>query len=179
MPNKKQDKPLTYKQQLFVDAYAGNAAEAARIAGYKQPQVIGSRLFRKVEIKEAIRKRDNGNGKRRNKTLEKIMTQEEIRAAYSDIARDPDHKDRLKALDSLARCYAMFSDNVNISGQIEHLSDTQLTRKLTAALIMLGVKQHTIDQHIAGLLTQPQDVKPLDVDGTVESEPSNGHTSDK
>jgi phage terminase small subunit len=46
------------KQQTFVAAYLGaakrNAAEAARIAGYKQPYSQGPRLLRNVEIQKAV-----------------------------------------------------------------------------------------------------------------------------
>lgn len=49
---------LPYKRRLFVEAYAGeakgNATEAARIAGYKQPQAQGSRLLKNVEVSRAL-----------------------------------------------------------------------------------------------------------------------------
>lgn len=49
---------LTYKQRLFVAAYLGeangNATEAARIAGYAHPEVIGCRLVKKSSIRAAV-----------------------------------------------------------------------------------------------------------------------------
>lgn len=49
---------LTLKQQLFVDAYLGeangNATEAARIAGYASPRIQGSENLTKPDIRAAI-----------------------------------------------------------------------------------------------------------------------------
>ena len=50
---------LTVKQHAFVSAYLGeangNATEAARIAGYKQPMQQGNRLLRNVEVADRLR----------------------------------------------------------------------------------------------------------------------------
>lgn len=49
---------LTYKQRLFVEAYLGpsngNASDAARRAGYKNPALLGHRLVKKSAISAAI-----------------------------------------------------------------------------------------------------------------------------
>jgi phage terminase small subunit len=49
---------MNAKQQVFVSAYIGpakkNATEAARIAGYKQPQMHGWRLMQNDDVKAAI-----------------------------------------------------------------------------------------------------------------------------
>lgn len=49
---------LTLKQEAFVAAYLGaakgNATEAARIAGYKQPQTQGPRLLQNVAISARV-----------------------------------------------------------------------------------------------------------------------------
>jgi phage terminase small subunit len=54
-------KALTYKQQAFVDAYAGNGTEAARIAGYKGNDVVLAQVaaenLRKPQIQKAIQAR--------------------------------------------------------------------------------------------------------------------------
>ena len=48
------ERQLTFKQEKFVAAYlgeaAGNATEAARIAGYKSPGQEGHRLLKNAEI---------------------------------------------------------------------------------------------------------------------------------
>lgn len=50
---------LTLKQEKFVAAYLGaangNATEAARMAGYKQPAVYGQQLLRKTYISARIK----------------------------------------------------------------------------------------------------------------------------
>jgi phage terminase small subunit len=50
---------LTNKQQVFVEAYLGdarwNATEAARIAGYAEPGQQGYRLLKNVQIAEAVK----------------------------------------------------------------------------------------------------------------------------
>ncbi len=54
-------RPLTLKQRLFVESYlgaaAGNATEAARIAGYAEPNTQGPRLLVNVGIRELVEKR--------------------------------------------------------------------------------------------------------------------------
>jgi phage terminase small subunit len=49
---------LTFKQRLFVEAYLGesrgNATDAARVAGYRNPNQVGPRLSVKVGIQAAI-----------------------------------------------------------------------------------------------------------------------------
>lgn len=71
---------LTYKQRLFVEAYlgeaSGNAAEAARIAGYSQPVDVGGRLLRKSAVQAQIDARLN----------EAALSTNQILARLSDIA---------------------------------------------------------------------------------------------
>jgi len=52
-------KRISNKQKAFINEYVQcwNATEAARIVGYKHPNVQGSRLLAKVSIKEEIEKR--------------------------------------------------------------------------------------------------------------------------
>lgn len=54
----------TIKQQRFIDFYDGNATDAARKAGYKNPKSQGQRLLTFVDIARAVQKRENKrNGK--------------------------------------------------------------------------------------------------------------------
>ena len=50
---------LTNKQQIFADEYVQcwNRTEAARRAGFKQPQSQGPRLLKNVEIQKAIQQK--------------------------------------------------------------------------------------------------------------------------
>lgn len=62
MAKKAKPKPgLTLKQRLFVEAYLGeangNASEAARLAGYAEHKVTGSRLLTNANIRALVQKR--------------------------------------------------------------------------------------------------------------------------
>ncbi len=56
---------LTPQQKRFVDAYQGNATEAAIAAGYsaKTARAQGARLLTKVDIAKAIEKRSERDAK--------------------------------------------------------------------------------------------------------------------
>jgi len=48
---------LTEKQIHFVAAWSGNGTEAARRAGYSNPQVAGAKLMRLPAVENALRKK--------------------------------------------------------------------------------------------------------------------------
>jgi phage terminase small subunit len=107
-------KQLTDKQLRFVELYAGNASEAAKLAGYSHPRMAGKRCLkdeyictliadkRKAEIKPHIKDRQA-----RQKFWSDFMDNEE-----------KDDKDRLKASELLARSEGDFLDRVENSGEI-------------------------------------------------------------
>ena len=92
---------LTRKQMAFVAAFHGNAAEAARAAGYsaKTAKAIGSELLTKPDIKEAIQERE------RERTDSMIATREERQSFWTAILRDPETelRDRLRASELLGK----------------------------------------------------------------------------
>lgn len=49
---------LTEREAMFVSFYKGDAAAAARKAGYKQPAKAGYRLMRRSRVRKAIAGRD-------------------------------------------------------------------------------------------------------------------------
>ena len=98
---------LTARQRRFVEAYDGNASEAARQAGYspKWADKFGPNLIGKNrEIAAAIREREE---KRVNSL---ILSREERQIFWSNVVRDPDEdmKNRLKASELLGRSEADF-----------------------------------------------------------------------
>lgn len=117
---------LTVKQQRFVDFYDGNATDAARKAGYKNPERSGKQNVRLRTIQNELRKREE---KRNNP---EIWTREQrqkfwTRVANGDekthvvIGRGEDREvleipasmnDRLKASEHLARSEADFIDRI-------------------------------------------------------------------
>lgn len=147
---------LTRKQQLFVEAYTGeargNATEAARLAGYKGNDntlhVVGAENLQKPTIIEAIEKHDEDHPA--------VMDATELRAFWSTVARGgdtlaadgeppmPSHmRDRLKASEMLAKSSAMFVTRVEQTGagggpisvkyakEVKDMTDEELARELT------------------------------------------------
>lgn len=88
---------LTTKQRRFVEAYDGNATEAARIAGYKGNDGVlagvGRENLRKPHIARAICERES------ERINPAIMNREERQALWSEMARDRElePRDRLQA----------------------------------------------------------------------------------
>jgi len=107
---------LTYKQQKFVEAYSGNATEAARIAGYKgnyhQLAVIGNQNLNKLYIKEVIEARDQST---RNK---RIADREEIQEFWTDEMRAAKGKEKIRASELLCRSQGGFIDNVKVEADL-------------------------------------------------------------
>lgn len=99
---------LTTKQQRFVDFYDGNATDAAEKAGYAHPRSQGQRLLTKVDIQNAIKKREQ----KRNDPA--IATREDRQRFWTNVMAndDEDMKNRLKASELLGRSEADFTDNV-------------------------------------------------------------------
>lgn len=109
---------LNAKQQAFVEAYIGNATEAARVAGYKGTQlslaVTGSRLLRNAKVRAAI----DARGAKATKV--RIATREERQAFWTRVQDDELAKmtDRLKASELLGKSEADFTERVQHSGAV-------------------------------------------------------------
>ncbi len=127
---------LTPKQKAFADYYiiSLNATDAAKKAGYseKTARFIGaenlSKPYIRLYIDEALKKKDS----------ERIMAQDELMERYTRLARgedteetivvmnnryervrkEPSFKDQLKAMDALAKIYALYTTNINHSGDM-------------------------------------------------------------
>lgn len=108
---------LTPKQKAFADYYieTGNAAEAARKAGYseKSARVVGAENLTKPNISEYITSRMKPVEEKR------IATADEVMQFFSDVMNgrikdqfglDASLSDRLKAGDSLMKRYAVAGD---------------------------------------------------------------------
>lgn len=105
---------LTDRQKRFVDLYAGNAAEAARAAGYSERYAdrYASQLMNKPEIISAIRAREN------ERSAEAIMTREQRQIFWTSIARDTSQRigDRLRASELLAKSEGDFIERREVTG---------------------------------------------------------------
>jgi len=99
---------LTPKQLKFVEAYTGNACEAARQAGYRGSDhiltVIGNENIRKPYLIQAIR------DKEKNELKPLIASRAERQKFWSEVMSDPDVEmpHRLKASELLGRSNADF-----------------------------------------------------------------------
>lgn len=108
---------LTVRQRAFVNAYTGNAAEAARQAGYsaKTAYSIGQELLNKPEIVDAIKARE----KEREAPL--IASREQRQKFWSEVMLDPEQEmqHRLKAAELLGKSECDFSERLQIDGSVE------------------------------------------------------------
>lgn len=109
---------FTLRQQKFIKAFAGNATEACRKAGYWGDDATlatqGWRLLRNAEVRAAIDAREEGA------FAPIVLTREERQEAWSRIASDPREKtaDRLKALEMLGRSQADFTEKLEVKGEL-------------------------------------------------------------
>lgn len=99
---------LTPKQQAFADYYieCGNATEAARRAGYKQPHVQGSQTLEKLSVAAYIAERVKPTEEKRIATGDEVMEfftkvmEGEVKDAFD---LPPSLQDRLNAAKELAK----------------------------------------------------------------------------
>jgi len=116
---------LTEKQRRFVEAYmgaaAGNATEAARLAGYEGDdstiRAIASQNLTKLNIREAIESRIDSDPLvatrfDRQRFWTRVMLGKEL-----DGEEPPAMRDRLKAASDLAKAQGDFVERVEVSGK--------------------------------------------------------------
>ena len=118
---------LTQKQRIFVDAFMGNAKEAAEKAGYRNPAIIGHENLKKPAILHAIRKRDDRIQDKIDITGKQyiIATRKERQEFWSDSMKDTslDMQQRLKASELLGKSEADFTDRLLISKPLLIIKD--------------------------------------------------------
>ncbi len=130
---------LTEKQKRFIDYYIelGNATEAARKAGYskKTAKQIGNENLTKLDffIKKRLKELEDKRIAKANEVMkyltavmrgeekEEIIVVENI-GDYESRARiinkQVSAKERIRAAELLGKRYALFKDNVNLSGEV-------------------------------------------------------------
>ena len=103
---------LTPKQSAFIDAYTGNATEAARMAGYSQATAYsqGQRLLKNPDVAAAIRAREA------ERQAGIVATREERLKFYTQVMRnvEEDTKHRLKAAELLGKAEGDFLERVEV-----------------------------------------------------------------
>ena len=106
---------LTQKQQKFIDYYVetGNATEAARRAGYKQPQVQGSQNLEKLRdfIDERLKPDEDKRIADANEVLQYLtaVMRGEVKDTFDF---DTSVRDRNKAAELLGKRHRLFVDKV-------------------------------------------------------------------
>ena len=132
---------MTKKEKMFVDAYGKdikrNQTAAAIAAGYSEktaPQAA-SRLMKKDEIKQAIDERlkelHEQNTAQANEVIEfltAVMRGENVDNipifvgdGFQKLTEGkPPAKDRLRAAEMLGKYYALFTDKLNVDGDMDY-----------------------------------------------------------
>lgn len=114
MARAKGDK-LTTRQRRFVEAYDGNATQAAIAAGYseKTARFMGHENLTKPYILAEIKARDT------IRSTPLIASREERQQFWSSVMRDKDQqmRDRLKAAELLGKSEADFVERQEITGR--------------------------------------------------------------
>lgn len=125
---------LTNKQRAFVEAFRGNATEAARAAGYAGDAnalaVAGHRLLKNAKIQRALRARQarvedaarEGTSEAGEATADPtILDLAAEQRALTEIVRDPSatHRDRIRAIEVLARMQGHFVPTTDALGEDE------------------------------------------------------------
>ena len=127
---------LNAMRQAFVEAFCGNATEAALKAGYspKTAYSQGQRLLKNDEVKAAIAARQAPNSAAR------IADRQERQSFWTQIMRDPDEdmRNRLKAAELLGRSECDFVEKVELKGTLEAtlgvVFDSEQRRRLLKSL---------------------------------------------
>jgi len=108
------DGRLTSKQEQFIAAYLGNAhgnaAGAARSAGYKQPHVQGSRLLANVSIRAQIDAELKARALSEYEVLAELS--ELARVEWHVLARARELGSKVKALELLGKYHKLWTDKV-------------------------------------------------------------------
>lgn len=116
------------KVKRFWEEYVGEAAceatVAARLVGYKHPNTQGPRLVKKLpDVAEAARVA----------WVESCgVKPDELLKHLSEIVRDPDHKDRMKAIELNAKVHGMLSEKI-----IHDFDRQSLMRQIDARIAQL------------------------------------------
>ena len=105
---------LNARQRAFVEAYCGNATEAALQAGYspKTAAFIGAENLKKPQIAEALKERED------KRLASLVATRERRQRFWTEVMENigEDMKDRLKASELLAKSEGDFLERRELTG---------------------------------------------------------------
>jgi phage terminase small subunit len=105
-------RPLSAKQQQFITYYLGNsrgnATDAARRAGYKQPEQSGHENLNKPEIRARIDAELQARAMSEYEVLSELA--EVARVEWHVLARARELGSKVKALELLGKYHKLFTD---------------------------------------------------------------------
>jgi phage terminase small subunit len=147
---------LTLKQKLFVEAYlgraAGNATEAARVAGYAGDDAtlaqVGHENLRKPEISAAVQCRVSQASMETQEILLELS-----RVARMDTSTPGGLASKVRALEVLAKIQGLLNDRVAVD-----VSRESLSRELDAHIE--AMLQDSARQRVARGLPMPEGLLP-------------------
>jgi len=110
---------LTQRRLKFIELYLttcnGIASKAAKEAGYKAYEAMGSRLVRRLSDVIAAREvqlRETA-----------IISARGVQERLTTLAKDPTHKDHFRALELMAKIHGLLSDKLDITISRKQLQD--------------------------------------------------------
>lgn len=113
------EKRLTVKQKRFCEEYikSGNASEAARLAGYKQPKVQGSQNLTKLNLSSYIAERMRPQEKSLIASADEVLQfySKVMRGELEDRGQPTSMNDRIKAADALQKRYMVIEERLSAS----------------------------------------------------------------
>lgn len=124
---------LTEKQKRFIDYFiqTGNQSEAAKLAGYKSPYVQGAQNYEKLRIfiDERLAQIESNRIAKDTEVMQyltAVLRGEETEKVLIGLGEGAQGitdkqvmaKERIKAAELLGKRYGLFTDNVNISGDM-------------------------------------------------------------
>lgn len=119
-------------EKVFISAYEGNATEAARVAGYKNPKASGFRLIRREHIKQAIAEKNSALNKELGKTegrrLRRVsITRNDIINGLAEVGlKGESESARVSALSKLADIFRLSAKNANETEDFTGWTDEEL-----------------------------------------------------
>jgi chaperonin GroEL (HSP60 family) len=114
--------PSQARRQRFVNAYvgeaAGNAAEAARLAGYSAhtARTQGSKLLTFPDVKAAIEERQKALAEQSGFSAEQVI--KELASLAQAVPDKVFASDKIKALELLGKAHGMFKDQKDTGSRI-------------------------------------------------------------
>lgn len=132
---------LTVKQAKFVLFYTGNATEAAKKAGYRNPGQTGYKVLNNAKVQQAIHVPQPDT----DTPSVKVYDRAALIKYWSEIIDSTAYtnQEKIKASENLARAQAVFVDRQAIMGQFTHehldrLTDNELKSKVMELLTFLN-----------------------------------------